>query len=99
MDGRKNNGNKGHSTKAKGADKRKNQYKDAVEQAASIEDVADVLKMLLSKAKTKQDVKAAQLFLEYTIGKPKQEMDINSTEGLSINFVDLIKSFGTDQDS
>lgn len=99
MDGRKNNGNKGHSTKAKGADKRKNQYKDAVEQAASIEDVADVLKMLLSKAKTKQDVKAAQLFLEYTIGKPKQEMDINSTEGLSINFVDLIKSFGADQDS
>jgi hypothetical protein len=99
MDGRKNNGNKGHSTKAKGADKRKNQYKDAVEQAATIEDVADVLKMLLSKAKTKQDVKAAQLFLEYTIGKPKQEMDINSTEGLSINFVDLIKSFGTDQDS
>ena len=99
MDGRKNNGNKGHSTKAKGADKRKNQYKDAVEQAATIDDVADVLKMLLSKAKTKQDVKAAQLFLEYTIGKPKQEMDINSTEGLSINFVDLIKSFGTDQDS
>jgi hypothetical protein len=97
MDKRKFNG--GNSTKAKGADKRKNQYKDAVEQAASIEDVADVLKMLLSKAKTKQDVKAAQLFLEYTIGKPKQEMDINSTEGLSINFVDLIKSFGTDQDS
>ena len=94
MDKRKNNG--GHSTKAKGSDKRKNQYRDAVEQAASVEDVADVLKMLLTKAKTKQDVKAAQLFLEYTIGKPKQEMDINSSEGLSINFVDLIKSFGTD---
>lgn len=99
MDGRKNNGNKGHSTKAKGSDKRKNQYRDAVEQAASVEDVAEVLKMLLTKAKTKQDVKAAQLFLEYTIGKPKQEMDINSSEGLSINFVDLIKSFGTDQDT
>ena len=97
MDKRKNNG--GHSTKAKGSDKRKNQYKDAVEQAASVEDVVEVLKMLLSKAKTKQDVKAAQLFLEYTIGKPKQEMDINSSEGLSINFVDLIKSFGTDQDT
>ena len=94
MDKRKNNG--GHSTKAKGSDKRKNQYRDAVEQAASVEDVADVLKMLLTKAKTKQDVKAAQLFLEYTIGKPKQEMDINSSEGLSINFLDLIKSFGTD---
>ena len=99
MDGRKNNGNKGHSTKAKGSDKRKNQYRDAVEQAASVEDVADVLKMLLSKAKTKQDVKAAQLFLEYTIGKPKQDVDISSTEGLSINFNELIRSFGTDKDS
>jgi len=91
MDKRKNNG--GHSTKAKGSDKRKNQYRDAVEQAASVEDVADVLKMLLTKAKTKQDVKAAQLFLEYTIGKPKQEMDINSSEGLSINFNDILNSF------
>lgn len=99
MDGRKNNGNKGHSTKAKGSDKRKNQYRDAVEQAASVEDVADVLKMLLSKAKTKQDVKAAQLFLEYTIGKPKQDIDVSSTEGLSINFNELIRSFGTDKDS
>lgn len=94
MDKRKNNG--GHSTKAKGADKRKNQYKDAVEQAASVEDVVDVLKMLLNKAKLKQDVKAAQLFLEYTIGKPKQEMDVSSSEGVSINFVDLISSFGKD---
>ena len=29
-DNRKNNGNKGHSTKAKGADKRKNEYKDRI---------------------------------------------------------------------
>lgn len=93
MDKRKNNG--GHSTKAKGADKRKNQYKDAVEQAASVEDVVDVLKMLLTKAKAKQDVKAAQLFLEYTIGKPKQDIDVSSSEGVSINFVDLINSFGS----
>lgn len=93
MDKRKNNG--GHSTKAKGADKRKNQYKDAVEQAASVEDVVDVLKMLLNKAKVKQDVKAAQLFLEYTIGKPKQDIDVSSSEGVSINFVDLINSFGS----
>lgn len=93
MDKRKNNG--GHSTKAKGADKRKNQYKDAVEQAASVEDVVDVLKMLLTKAKVKQDVKAAQLFLEYTIGKPKQDIDVSSSEGVSINFVDLINSFGS----
>jgi hypothetical protein len=30
MDGRKNNGNKGHSTKAKGDDKRKNEYRNSL---------------------------------------------------------------------
>lgn len=89
MDKRKNNG--GHSTKAKGSDKRKNQYKDAVEQAASIDDVTDVLKMLLTKAKSKQDVKAAQLFLEYTIGKPKQEIDQNTN--ITTSDIDWTKLF------
>lgn len=96
MDGRKNNG--GHSTKAKGADKRKNQYRDAVEQAASVEDVADVLKMLLSKAKTKQDVKAAQLFLEYTIGKPKQDVDISTDGSVSFNFIELLNNLNGSND-
>jgi hypothetical protein len=88
MDGRKNNG--GHSTKAKGADKRKNQYREAVERAATEEDVVDVIKMLLNKAKSKQDVKAAQLFLEYTVGKPKQDVEIEG--GVSFNFIDLLNN-------
>jgi len=88
MDGRKNNG--GHSTKAKGADKRKNQYREAVERAATEEDVIDVIKMLLNKAKSKQDVKAAQLFLEYTVGKPKQDVEIEG--GVSFNFIDLLNN-------
>jgi hypothetical protein len=82
MDARKNNG--GNSTKAKGADKRKNEYRNAIEQAASIDDVADVLKMLLEKAKVLKDVKAAQLFLEYTIGKPLQSID-HTTNGNDLN--------------
>ena len=35
-DNRKNNGNKGHSTKAKGVDKRKNEYKTALDKASSV---------------------------------------------------------------
>lgn len=73
MDKRKQNG--GHSTKAKGVDKRKNQYKQAVELAASTEDVVDVIKMLYTKATSKADVKAAKLFLEYTVGKPTTPVD------------------------
>ena len=42
MDNRKNNG--GHSTKSKGADKRKNEYRNALELAGSVENVVEVLK-------------------------------------------------------
>jgi hypothetical protein len=96
MDARKNNG--GNSTKAKGADKRKNEYRNAIEQAASIDDVADVLKMLLEKAKVLKDVKAAQLFLEYTIGKPLQSID-HTTNGNDLNSTQIsFKRFTIDDE-
>ena len=41
MDKRKQNG--GHSTKTKGADKRKNEYKDVVKSVVTVEKLADVL--------------------------------------------------------
>ena len=92
MDKRKLNGNKGHSTKSKsGIDKRKNEYRSALEQAATVEDVIEVIKMVHTKAVTKQDIKAAQLFLEYYLGKPNQSIDINSSEGFSINVKELFK--------
>lgn len=92
MDKRKLNGNKGHSTKSKtGIDKRKNEYRSALEQAATVEDVIQVIKMVHTKAVTKQDIKAAQLFLEYYLGKPNQSIDINSSEGFSINVKELFK--------
>lgn len=90
MDKRKLNGNKGHSTKSKtGIDKRKNEYRTALEQAATVDDVIQVIKMVHSKAISKQDIKAAQLFLEYYLGKPNQSIDINSSEGFNINFKEL----------
>jgi|LakMenE18May11ns_1017448.scaffolds.fasta_scaffold8582314_1 hypothetical protein len=87
IDKRKFNG--GNSTKSNGADKRKNEYRSALEQAATVEDVISVIKMVHSKAVTKQDIKAAQLFLEYYLGKPNQSIDINSSEGFNIDFRNL----------
>jgi hypothetical protein len=89
IDKRKFNG--GNSTKTNGADKRKNEYRTALEQAATVEDVISVIKMVHTKAVTKQDIKAAQLFLEYYLGKPNQSIDINSSEGFNVNFNELFK--------
>jgi len=83
MDGRKNNG--GNSTKAKGVDKRMNQYKDVVNNALTHEDLTEVFKMLYEKATVKGDVKAAQILIEYTVGKPVQQTDVTSG-GRSIGF-------------
>ena len=77
MDKRKQNG--GHSTKAKGADKRKNQYKELLDLASTPEDVVDVIKTLKTKAIDKQDVNAIKLFLEYYLGKPKETREIDLT--------------------
>ena len=75
MDKRKQNG--GHSTKAVGVDKRKNEYKDAISLAGSVEDVVEVLRMLFEKATgEKKDTQAAGLYLSYMLGKPIETKEI-----------------------
>jgi hypothetical protein len=69
MDGRKKNGNKGHSTKSKGVDKRKNPFKQAVESAISDDELIKVIKMLYNKAITDGDVNAAKEVLNRCLGK------------------------------
>lgn len=87
MDKRKDNG--GHSTvKKDGIDKRKNEYRNALKEAADLNDVVEVLRAVMSKAK-KGDVKAAQLFLDYYLGKPTNTIEFNTGEG--INFAELFK--------
>lgn len=77
-DGRKNNG--GNSTKAKGLDRRKSPYKDVINNVVTYEKLESVLKMLLGKAIDEQDIPAAKILLEYSLGKPKETKDISITE-------------------
>jgi len=83
MDGRKNNGNKGHSTKSTGTDKRKNDYKRAIEEAISVEDVALLIRRVkdIALSEDKDRMTALKTLLEYTLGKPHQTIteDVNMT--------------------
>lgn len=90
MDKRINNGNRGHSTKAKGSDKRKNEYRELLDLAATPDEVVEVIKTLKVKAIEKQDVNAIKLFLEYYLGKPKEtiETTLNVNE---FNIKDILK--------
>ena len=77
-DKRKLNG--GHSTKTDGVDKRKNPYKNVVADTVTPEKLQQVILMLLGKAITEQDIAAAKLLLEYSLGKPKETKDITINE-------------------
>lgn len=92
MDKRKANG--GHSTKAKGIDKRKNKYLELLDQASTPEEVVKVIKKLKSIALEKGDVQAIKLFLEYYLGKPKET--IENTH--SLNNFDIKTIFQVDKD-
>ena len=92
MDKRKNNGNKGHSTKAKGVDKRKNEYRELLDLAATPDEVIEVIKTLKVKAIEKQDVNAIKLFLEYYLGKPKET--IETTHNVNTFDIKQVLGFG-----
>jgi hypothetical protein len=95
MDDRKNNGNKGHSTKAKGVDRRKNEYKTALASSSTVEEVEEVIKVLKAQAK-EGDLAAVKLFLEYYLGRPTQEVlntNVNIDEKeLTKEIIDKIKN-------
>jgi hypothetical protein len=84
MDKRKLNG--GNSTKAIGVDKRKNEYKNALDSASGVDDVVNVILKVKDKA-LEGDLNACKLFLEYYLGKPTQT--INQSTDLNINDFNL----------
>ena len=90
MDKRKNNG--GNSTKAKGVDKRKNEYRELLDKAATPDEVIEVIKTLKVKAIEKQDVNAIKLFLEYYLGKPKET--IETTHNVNTFDIKQVLGFG-----
>lgn len=75
-DGRKNNG--GNSTKAKGVDKRKNAYKNALAEASTVDEVKEVIEKLKKMAKS-EDLQAIKLFLAYYLGNPKDTAEVKHT--------------------
>ena len=83
MDKRINNGNKGHSTKSTGLDKRKNEYKEVLNQAISEEEFCAVLNVVKEKAIMHKDLNACKLIIEYCIGKsPNQVPEIHQVQPL-----------------
>jgi len=88
--GRESNG--GHSTKAKGVDRRKNPYKDILNDALTEEQLLEVVRMLHTKATKDFDVAASKILMEYYLGKPVQTIDQNNTHTVNdFNIKDLLK--------
>jgi DUF2075 family protein len=87
MDGRKNNsgtvGNKG------GRPKKADELK-LIEKLDNLIDNDEVIKTL-GKQILKGDSRAMSLYFGYRYGKPKESVDITSSDGFNINFKDIIK--------
>ena len=86
MDNRKNNGG---ARKGAGRPAKADEVK-LIERLDSIIDKDEAVGKL-GELVTKGDIRALQLYLSYRYGKPKESIDLNSSEGLNINFRDLIK--------
>jgi hypothetical protein len=85
MDKRKNNG--GHPNSGR---KPKAEELKLIERLDAIIDSDEAIKTL-GNLVLKGDIRAVQLYMGYRYGKPKESVDINSSEGISIDFKELIK--------
>tara|TARA_R100001244_G_scaffold112544_1_gene83276 strand:- start:853 stop:1119 length:267 start_codon:yes stop_codon:yes gene_type:complete len=86
MDGRKKNGGvRAGSGRPSKVDE--NKLIEKLDNLINNEDVIKKLGELIMKG----DGRALNLYFGYRYGKPKESVDINSSEGFNINFKDLIK--------
>lgn len=86
MDNRKNNGGaRQNAGRPKKADELK-----LIEKLDSLIDNDEVIKTL-GRQVLKGDSRAMSLYFGYRYGKPKESVDITSSEGFNVNFKDLIK--------
>ena len=88
MDNRKNNG--GHSTKGFAGRPKKADELKLIEKLDALIDNDEVIKTL-GKQILKGDSRAMNLYFGYRYGKPKESVDISSSDGFNVNFIDLIK--------
>lgn len=88
MDNRKNNG--GHSTKGFAGRPKKADELKLIEKLDNLIDNEEVIKTLGTQI-LKGDSRAMNLYFGYRYGKPKESVDISSSDGFNINFKDLIK--------
>jgi len=87
MDGRKNNGG---TVGNKGGRPKKADELKLIEKLDNLIDNDEVIKTL-GKQIFKGDSRAMSLYFGYRYGKPKETVDINSSEGFNINFKDIIR--------
>lgn len=87
-DKRKNNG--GNSTKSTGPDKRKNDYRKAIDEAVTNEDVVKVILKFKDLFIDNDDLQAGKIFLENVLSKPTQGLDVTSN-GETVKSIDPIK--------
>jgi hypothetical protein len=86
MDKRKNNGG---AREGAGRPKKADELK-LIEKLDNLIDNDEVIKTL-GKQIFKGDSRAMSLYFGYRYGKPKESVDITSTDGFNINFKDIIK--------
>ena len=86
MDGRKKNGG---VRSGAGRPSKLDEHK-LIEKLDNLINNEDVIKKLGEQI-MKGDGRALNLYFGYRYGKPKESVDINSSEGFNINFKDLIK--------
>ena len=85
MDKRKNNGG---ARKGAGRPKKADELK-LIEKLDNLIDNDEVIEKLGEQI-FKGDSRAMSLYFGYRYGKPKETVDINSSEGFNINFKDII---------
>ena len=93
IDKRTNNG--GHSTKSLDPnDRRKNQFKDVMQDSMSREELGKVFRVLYDEA-IDGNIAAGKLLLEYSTVKPTAQVEISANLSAGIDFRNLI-GFGID---
>ena len=84
MDGRKNNG--GHKTAGRKPKSDEVKLIESLDKHIEQEEVFEVLYGLIKEG----NIRAIQLYMNYRNGKPKESVTLSS-DGLNINFRDLLK--------